>query len=59
MIFQIDDEEDDENEEEEEERESVVQETDFKLDEFLQRCDRNRIIILDILTKSFICGIRN
>lgn len=40
MIFLIDDEEDDENEEEEEEeRESVFQEADFKLDEFLQRCD--------------------
>lgn len=35
MIFSIDEDEEDEDEE----RETVLQETDFKMDEFLQRCD--------------------
>lgn len=43
--FLIDEEEDDE---EEEEAETVLQETDFKLDEFLQRCDMARQSISDI-----------
>lgn len=42
-IINIDEEEEDEDEEEEE-RETVIQETDFKLDEFLQRCDNSIII---------------
>lgn len=35
------DEEDEDEDEEEEEAETIVQETDFKLDEFLQRYDND------------------
>ncbi|XP_012222325.1 protein timeless homolog isoform X1 [Linepithema humile] len=51
---ETDDEEDDENEEEEEERESVLQETDFKLDEFLQRFANVKIVkALALLLREF------
>lgn len=43
-LFNVDEEEEDEDEEEEEERETIFQETDFKLDEFLQRCDNGEIV---------------
>lgn len=45
MIFLIDEEETDE---EEEEAETALQETDFKLDEFLQRCDMARHKVFQI-----------
>jgi len=44
MFSLTDNEEDEDDEEEEEEQGTVFQETDFKLDEFLQRCDMNRTI---------------
>jgi hypothetical protein len=44
-MFSLTDDEEDEDNEEEEEQGTVFQETDFKLDEFLQRCDMNRTIM--------------
>lgn len=44
-IFLIEASEEDEDEEEEGGEESIFHETDFKLDEFLNRCVMNRIII--------------
>jgi len=51
IFLNIDEEEEDE-EEEEEAGETVLQETDFKLDEFLQRCDNDGTI--DLLSFLFI-----
>jgi len=54
IFLNIDEEEEDDDEEEEEEEagETVLQETDFKLDEFLQRCDND--VTIDLSNFLFI-----
>jgi len=56
-FLNTDEEEEDEEEEEEEAGETVLQETDFKLDEFLQRCDND--VTIDLSSFLFIDCIIN